>query len=77
VTPSAATHWRELARRSGEGVEVALLWNSFFSRVKVAVSDERLCHYVDLDIEADSLSAFHQPFADATSRLVANRAADR
>jgi hypothetical protein len=77
VTPTAATHWRELARRSGEGVEVALLWNSFFSRVKVAVSDERLCHFVDLDVEADSLAAFHQPFADATSKLAANAPADR
>jgi hypothetical protein len=77
VAPTPVTEWQEVARKSGEGVEVTLLWNSLLSRVKVAVSDERLCHYVDLDIEADSLSAFQQPFADATSRLVANRVADR
>jgi hypothetical protein len=70
VTPEAATHWRELARRTGDGVDVALLWNSSANRVKVAVSDGQLCHHVDFDIAgATALSAFHQPFAQATANL--------
>jgi hypothetical protein len=80
VTP-ARPHWREVARRTGDGVEVALLWDNLFNRVKVAVSDERLCHYVDLDIadaDAAALTAFQEPFAEATMRLVASeRTGDR
>jgi hypothetical protein len=73
VTATAATQWRQLARRTGDGVEVTLLWNRSVNRVKVAVSDERLCHFVDLDmVEADRLSAFREPFANATTRLLAN-----
>jgi hypothetical protein len=67
-----ATHWREFARRTGNGVEVALLWNQSLNRVKVAVSDERLCHYIDLDVtDADAPRAFQHPFAEASSRLLA------
>ena len=68
MTP--ATTWRELARRTGNGVEVALLWNQARGCVKVAVSDARLCHHVDLELtDADALRAFEQPFAHATSVL--------
>jgi hypothetical protein len=79
VTATAATPWRELARRTGNGVEVALLWNRAFNRVKVAVSDERLCHFVDLEIADDeAVGAFREPFADLTSRLLETvRAGDR
>lgn len=70
MTPEAATHWRELARRTGDGVEVALLWNPSANRVKVAVSDAQLCHHVDFEIAgADALNAFRQPFAQATTNL--------
>jgi hypothetical protein len=72
VTPPVATHWREFARRTGNGVEVALLWNQSLNRVKVAVSDERLCHHIDLEVTGvDALSAFEHPFAEASSRLLA------
>jgi hypothetical protein len=70
VTPTAATNWRELARRTGNGVEVALLWNQTRRCVKVAVSDGRLCHHVDLELTgADALRAFEEPFAHASSQL--------
>jgi hypothetical protein len=70
VTPTAATNWRELARRTGNGVEVALLWNQARGCVKVAVSDARLCHHVDLELTgADALRAFEEPFAHASSVL--------
>jgi hypothetical protein len=72
VTLTPASKWRELARRTGPGTEVVLLWNEPGNRVKVAVSDERLCHHVDLELAgADAPSAFRDQFADAASRLQA------
>lgn len=63
-------HWRELARTTGNGVEAALLWDESINRVKVAVSDGRLCHHLDFEIAGgDALSAFHRPFAAAAAQL--------
>jgi hypothetical protein len=68
---TATTEWLEVARRAGNGVEVALLWNSSANRVKVVVSDRRLCHHVDLDVaEPDALSAFREPFTAAAPALM-------
>jgi hypothetical protein len=62
--------WVELAKRSTDGLEVVLLWNSSSNRLKVAVSDERVCHHLDLEVAgAGALSAFYHPFAYAASRL--------
>src|SRR5262245_26200443 len=56
---SERPRWVELAKRATDGLEVALLWNRSSNRVKVAVSDERLCHYLDFEVApADALSAF-------------------
>lgn len=64
--------WREVARRAGGDVELSILWNESRSRVKVLVSDRSLCNFVDLEVDsADALTAFHEAFADATSRLSA------
>jgi len=69
---SAVREWRELARRAANGIEVAVLWNSSLNRLKVAVSDERLCHHLDFELDdADAIDAFRQPFADATAHLLA------
>jgi hypothetical protein len=70
VEPEAARNWRELARRTGDGVEVALLWDKSVDLVKVVVNDGRLCHHLDFDITgADALKAFHLPFAYASTNL--------
>jgi hypothetical protein len=62
--------WVELAKRTASGLEVALLWSRSSNRVKVAVSDERVCHHLDFEVaRADALRAFYHPFAHATSRL--------
>jgi hypothetical protein len=62
--------WVELAQRVASGLEVALLWNRSSNRVKVVVSDDRVCHHLDFEVaRADALSAFYHPFAYATSRL--------
>jgi hypothetical protein len=70
VSPTAR-QWRELARTTGNGVEAALLWNESSNRVKVAVSDERICHHLEFEVVgADALSAFRRPFADVASQLM-------
>ena len=62
--------WVELAKRAASGLEVVLLWNRSSNRVKVAVSDGRVCHHIDFEVaRADALSTFYHPFAYATSRL--------
>jgi len=67
---SERPRWVELAKRATDGLEVALLWNRSSNRVKVAVSDERLCHYLDFEVApADALSAFYHPFANAAVQL--------
>jgi hypothetical protein len=70
VSPNATT-WRELARTTGEGVEVALLKNESRNRAKVVVSDGRVCRHMDFELVADdATSAFERPFRDAASQLV-------
>jgi hypothetical protein len=77
VNRTGAIRWRELARKTGNGVEVALLWDAMLNRVKVVVSDSECCHHVDLELDgASALSAFHDPFVDATVRLSAEGPTD-
>jgi YD repeat-containing protein len=42
--------WRELARTSNDGATAVLLWDRSSNRVRVTLSDERLCHYVDFEV---------------------------
>ena len=42
--------WQELARTSNDGASAVLLWDNSSNRVRVALSDERLCHYVDFEV---------------------------
>jgi hypothetical protein len=70
VTSTAATHWRELARKTGNGVEAALLWDRSVNRVKVTVSDGKLCRHIDFELAgADALTAFEHTFAHAAEGL--------
>jgi hypothetical protein len=57
---------RELDRRTGDGIDVRLLWNSVTDRVLVAVADERSGDSFELRVTgADALDAFHHPYAYA------------
>jgi hypothetical protein len=49
VSPTVV-QWQELARRSNAGASAVLLWDKFSNRVRVVLSDERLCHYVDFEV---------------------------
>ena len=70
MTTSPA-EWKQMARRAEDDVEVALLWNESLRRIKVLVSDRRMCHYLDFEVgRQDALKAFQLPFAEATTRLL-------
>jgi len=55
---------RELDRRTNDGFEVRLLWNSLTDSVSLSVDDTRYGESFELDVApADALDAFHHPFA--------------
>ena len=55
---------RELDRRRGDGLEVALLWESRTDRVFVSIVDHRRDVVLEVSVDpADALDAFRHPFA--------------
>jgi hypothetical protein len=66
TTPNSAI--RELDRRSNDGIDVRLLWNSLNDRVSVAVEDRRTGEFFELPAvdPEDALIAFHHPYAYAS-----------
>jgi hypothetical protein len=55
--------FRELDRRSGDGFEVALLWDPDRNKTFVVVVDEQEDEFLRIDVEADrALDAFHHPY---------------
>jgi hypothetical protein len=57
----------ELARRSSNGIDVALLWSRLTNRLFVAVADDRTGDRFTVDAPADrALDVFNHPFAYAT-----------
>jgi hypothetical protein len=75
---TALNDWRELAQRSGDGLEVTLLWSKSLDRVKVAVADSKTGDDFELEVAgANALSAFYHPFVFAADRGVSYGAADR
>jgi len=58
---------RELDHRTGDGIDVTLLWYPETSRVSVAVVDVRSGEAFELTVPpADALEAFRHPYAYAT-----------
>ncbi len=57
----------ELAQRSSNGIDVALLWSRLTNRLFVAVADDRTGDRFTVDAPADrALDVFNHPFAYAT-----------
>ncbi len=57
----------ELARRSSNGIDVALLWSRLTNRLFVAVADDRTGDRFTVDAPVDrALDVFNHPFAYAT-----------
>jgi hypothetical protein len=62
---------RELACRSAEGIEVALLWIEATDDLIVTVIDDQAGVLLTLDVAgADPLDVFHHPFAYAAQRSI-------
>ena len=45
-----AGQWQELARRENGDAAAVLLWDESSNQVRVALSDESCCHYVDFEV---------------------------
>lgn len=61
---------RELDRRTSDGIDVRLLWNSVTDQVVVAVYDRHTVESFELQVAAgDALFAFHQPYGYANCPL--------
>jgi hypothetical protein len=60
----------ELSSRSGDGIDVTLLWQRCDNTAFVAVADRRTGEEFSLDINEDdnALDMFHHPFAYAAHR---------
>jgi hypothetical protein len=64
MATTALNDWRELAQRTGGGLEVTLLWSKSRGRVKVAVSDNKTGDEFEFEVAgANALAAFYHPFA--------------
>jgi hypothetical protein len=58
---------RELDRRTGDGIDVRLLWSPLTDQVVLAVHDARTDESFELQVPAaDALLAFHHPYAYAS-----------
>ena len=69
ATVTESSHWRELARRCDDGLDVVLLWSESSNRLKLSVFDARFEEQLDLEVaDADALNAFEYPFAYAAWR---------
>ncbi len=56
--------FRELARRTGDGIDVTLLWDSGTNSVFVLVDDERRGERFRVAVgNSNALDAFHHPYA--------------
>jgi hypothetical protein len=65
MTPRTET-LRELDHRTGDGIDVQLLWDPQTNRVSVGVADERTGEVLLFEVDArDALDAFHHPYAYA------------
>ena len=57
---------RELDRRTNDGIDVMLLWNSHTGRVSVAVEDARRVESFEFEVDpSQALAAFFHPYAHA------------
>jgi hypothetical protein len=64
--PTLHTSLRELDHRTGDGIDVTLLWDSVADQVLVTVHDTRSDELFELRVRrADALFAFHHPYAYA------------
>ena len=63
---------RELAFRTGDGIEVSLVWSALEDRLTVIVSESRSGDRFELDAERENaLDVFYHPYAHAARQSAA------
>jgi len=68
MTKSAATERRELAHRTGNGIDVTLLWTKSTNRVTIAVADTHSGEELEFEVDRSrALDAFNHPYAYAAA----------
>jgi hypothetical protein len=73
VTATAITTCRELAHRTGDGIEVTLFWTKATNTVSITVLDTRSGEALEFDVDGSTaLDAFNHPYAYAATRRVRN-----
>jgi hypothetical protein len=66
VTPVNRRQRRQLAYRSGDGLEVTLFWHPTTDELKVCVCDQRLGAYFEIRPEPhQALDVFYHPYSYA------------
>jgi hypothetical protein len=71
MNTTTETAVRELDRRTGDGIEVRLLWYPHTDRVVVAVEDTRRSETFAFEVDgAHALEAFRHPFAFASTHNI-------
>ena len=64
MTPTAHTERRELAHRTGDGIEVTLFWTKSTDRITIEVLDSRSGQRLDFAVDRHAaLDAFNHPYA--------------
>ena len=68
MATSAATKRRELAHRTGNGIEVTLLWTKSTNRVTIEVVDTHSGEELEFEVDGSrALDAFNHPYAYAAT----------
>ena len=68
MTLSAATERRELAHRTGNGIEVTLLWIKSTNAVTISVLDSHSGEELEFEVDGcRALDAFNHPYAYAAA----------
>ena len=66
MATSAATERRELAHRTGNGIEVTLLWTKSTNTVTIAVVDTHSSEELEFEVDGSrAFDAFNHPYAHA------------
>jgi hypothetical protein len=69
-TSSPDDSLRELARRSSDSLEVALVWDPLTNQLTVCVGDERAGVYFELSPEPEqALDCFYHPYSYAAGAV--------
>jgi hypothetical protein len=67
----ARTDTRELARRTNDGIEVALFWSKSSSQITIMVFDTRTDEALEFEVAGEvALDAFRHPYARAAVQSV-------